>query len=215
MADAAPTTSTQAAASVPAAGTPATSAPPPPVVTGETNTTPDSVKTGTTARLGKPWVFSDKGIAFLGVQESGVLNGINFQKHKVTDGLILQVYADGRGLPTVGLGHLVVAADKLKLGDTVTLDQARAWVKNDVATAEKAVNSNVSVPLFQYEYDALVSLVFNCGIGHADEIAEFVNSGKYDKAPALIEPFRAAHGNGRRRKQEAAMFKDGNYDATH
>lgn len=188
---------------------------PTPVVVGTANTTPGSVKTGTTDRLGKPWVFSDRGVAFLGVQESGVLNGINFQKHKVTEGLILEVYADGRGLLTVGLGHLVLPEDGLKLNDTVTLDRARAWVKKDIAIAEKAVNSKVNVPLYQNEYDALVSLVFNCGIGHSQTIADFVNSGKYDDAPKMIEVYRIKHGNERRRKQEAAMFRDGNYDAAH
>lgn len=185
-----------------------------PVVTGTTSTTTASVKTGTTERLGKPWTFSDKGIDFLGVQESGVLNGVNFKKHKVTEGLILEVYADSKGLPTVGLGHLVLPEDKLKLGDAVTLEKARKWVKQDIAIAEKAVNGKVKVPLHQYEYDALVSLVFNCGIGHAQSIADFINPGKYDKAPEQIEGFRAK-GNERRRKQEAAMFKDANYDATH
>lgn len=186
-----------------------------PIAVGTTNTTPGSIQVGQTDRLGKPWEISNKGIAFLGVQESGVINGVNFQGHRVTDGLILQVYVDSRGLPTVGCGHLVLPEDNLRAGDVITLEHARTLARKDIATAEKAVHRHMHVPLFQHEYDALVSLVFNCGQGFAGEITRLVNTGNYDDVPEFIIGFRAGHGNARRRRQEAAMFKEGNYDANH
>lgn len=91
-----------------------------PIVVGLTNTTKDSTKPGTTDRVGKPWRVSNNLLQFLGIWESGIQNGENFAHQIVTNGFILKVYNDSRGLPTVGAGHLVLAADKLKLGDEIT-----------------------------------------------------------------------------------------------
>src|SRR5690349_20973988 len=107
-----------------------------PVVAGSTNTTNDSVKTGTTARVGNPWSVSDELLEFLGTWENGVMNGKNFAHQVVTNGFILKVYKDSRGLPTVGCGHLVVAADKLKVGDNIKEKRAKELLKRDLATAE-------------------------------------------------------------------------------
>jgi lysozyme len=104
-----------------------------------------------------------------------------------TKNFILKVYKDIRGLPTVGAGHLIVAADKLKVG----------------------------VPLHQYEYDALVSLTFNTGAHGASKLFNAVNTGKYESIPATIEKYRIGGGNEGRRESEAELFKSGVYDASH
>lgn len=204
------TNAPQAAPSTATAATPST-----PVVSGTTNTTPDSVKTGTTDRLGKPWTVSDKLLPFLGTWENGVANGKNFAHQMVTDGFILTVYNDSKKLPTVGCGHLVVTEDKLKLGDTITKERAQALLKKDLSTAEKAINSKVNVPLYKYEYDALVSIAFNAGTAGVAKLAESVNKGKYDVIPAEIEKYRTGGGNEGRRASEANLFKSGVYDASH
>jgi lysozyme len=186
-----------------------------PIVAGPTNTTVDSVKTGSTARLGKPWKISEDLLPFLGTWENGVMNGKNFAHQMVTNGFILQVYNDSRGLPTVGCGHLVVAADKLKLGKKITEARAKELLKNDLSDAENAVNRNVKVPLHQHEYDALVSLTFNTGSHGALKLFAAVNSGKYESIPATIEKYRTGGGNEGRRSSEAKLFKSGVYDAIH
>lgn len=186
-----------------------------PVVAGPTNATTDSVKTGSTPRLGKPWKTSENLLPFLGTWENGVMNGKNFARQKVTNGFILEVYKDSRGLPTVGCGHLVVAADKLKLGKKITEDRAKELLKNDLAEAENAVNRNVKVPMHQHEYDALVSLTFNTGAHGASKLFAAVNTGKYDSIPAVIEKYRTGGGNEGRRASEAKLFKFGVYDANH
>src|SRR4051812_35361871 len=111
-----------------------------PIVAGPTNTRTDSVKPGSTARLGTPWNVSDNLFQFLGTWENGVMNGKNFAHQVVTNGFILKVYKDSRGLPTVGCGHLVVAADKLKVGDKIKEERGKELLKSDLATAENAVN---------------------------------------------------------------------------
>lgn len=186
-----------------------------PIVAGPTNTRTDSVKSGATARLGTPWKVSDNLLQFLGIWENGVMNGKNFAHQVVTNGFILKVYKDSRGLPTVGCGHLVVPADKLKVGDKIKEKQAKDLLKSDLATAENAVNKNIKVPLHQHEYDALVSLTFNTGVHGASKLFNAVNKGKYESIPQTIENYRTGGGNESRRCSEAELFKSGVYDANH
>lgn len=61
---------------------------------------------------------------------------------------------------TIGYGH----TEGVKEGDTCTMAQALAWLVGDVATRAVApVCRLVNVPLTQNQFDALCSLVFNCG----------------------------------------------------
>ena len=62
----------------------------------------------------------------------------------------------------MGYGHLIKAGEEL---DNVTREQAEALLLDDVAGAEQAVRTAVSVDLDQNEFDALVSLAYNIGSG--------------------------------------------------
>ncbi|SAL52209.1 lysozyme [Caballeronia arvi] len=186
--------------------------------TATTNTDPNSNRTVYASRLCKPWAVSNDGLSFLAVWESGVLNGKSFLGLQVTEGFILTVYKDNRGLPTVGCGHLVVAADKLKVGDTITLDKAREFKKKAIDEIEARLNRDIRVPLFQFEYDSLVSILYNAGsFKGADEIIKKINSGHYDKLFDYILTYRIGHNNGLRprRFSEARLFASGVYDASH
>jgi lysozyme len=187
-----------------------------PLATVVINTDPNSCVTVNCARLGKPWHVSDRALAFLGEWESGVLNGVNFQYRHVTDGMILTVYLDSKGLPTVGCGHLIVPQDHLHVGDTVGINRARQLFRQDLRRIEAAINTKVYVPLFQYEYDALVSIVFNCGPGQgAEGIAQQVNTGDYEGTPDVIKDYRSNSQHSKRRLSEAKLFAHGIYDANH
>lgn len=77
------------------------------------------------------------------------------------------VYRDIAGHPTVGVGHLVHAADGLKVGDRVSYDRILDFLEDDLREAERGAARLVgSVPLLQHEFDALVDLVFNVGEGN-------------------------------------------------
>lgn len=189
-----------------------------PVATASTTADPGSVVSAYSNRLAKPWHVSDALLSFLGEWESGVLNGLNFQNQRVTDGFILKAYLDDRGNPTVGMGHLIVSSDNIAVGQTITIDRARQLARTDLALAEGAVNRRVMVPLLQFEYDSLVSLTFNSGSGHGiDDLVEKVNTGQYEKMFDFIKTFRPGHKNtlAYRRYTEAKMFQAGVYDATH
>jgi lysozyme len=187
-----------------------------PIAVGSTNKVDNSFLVAHTPRMAKPWNISELLITYIGEWESGVLNGINFMRLKVTDGMILAVYLDSRKLPTVGLGHLVKSTDNLKLGDVISLERANKLFIEDLRVMETAVNAKVNVPLYQYEYDALVDIAFNAGEGGGiDGIAKIVNAGDYSKVPNFVKTYRTGGGNIGRRASEANLFKYGEYDATH
>ena len=81
---------------------------------------------------------------------------------KEFEGVRLAAYLDSVGVPTIGYGH----TKGVQMGDTCTEEQADQWLREDCADAEDCVNSAVSVPLTQHEFDALVSFVFNLGCGN-------------------------------------------------
>ena len=82
------------------------------------------------------------------------------------EGMRLTVYRDVAGYPTVGIGHLVLPEDGLKVGDRITREKAMAFLKTDLEKAEKAVANVVGdLKLYQHEFDALVDLAYNVGEG--------------------------------------------------
>jgi lysozyme len=165
------------------------------IVTGTGNITTESLAEGKSERLWKPWKISDNGIEFIAVLESGVLNGKNFMGQQVTNGMILKVYLDSRNLPTVGMGHLVKSSDNLKVGDIISLEKARDFAKKDKFKAVNAINDLVKVPLHQYEFDALVSIVINAGSGDgALNLSEIINKGDYVDSAEKIKLFYTAGG---------------------
>lgn len=62
---------------------------------------------------------------------------------------------------TIGYGH----TDGVKQGDTITMEKATEYLKQDIQVYENAINTLVKVPLTQNQFDALVSFVFNIGVG--------------------------------------------------
>ena len=60
------------------------------------------------------------------------------------EGVEKKVYLDSRGKATVGIGHLVTAADKLKVGDEITDQQVSEFFKKDSAAAVSAAKSQAS-----------------------------------------------------------------------
>ena len=60
------------------------------------------------------------------------------------EGVRTKVYLDSRGKPTVGIGHLVTPADKLKVGDEITDQQVSDFFKKDSASALSAAKSQAA-----------------------------------------------------------------------
>lgn len=192
------------------------------LATAVTNTDDGSCVDAYCTRVGKPWTLSDEGYRFIAVLESGILNG-KYKGIPVVDGFFLQVYDDGYGIPTVGLGHKVIPEDNLKIGDLITVERAKGFLAVNLSPVEVAINDGVKVALHQYEYDALVSVLFNSGIyrrksdswpgTRSEYLSDNVNN-DYKKIPKIIEGFIEHRVPGRRRT-EAKLFENGDYVATH
>jgi len=105
------------------------------------------------------------------------------------EGVETKVYKDTRGKLTVGIGHLVVPGDKLKLGDEITDQQASEFFKKDSAKAlsaakAQATQAGISDSNFLVY---LASVNFQLGTGwnkvHKKTWA-LIKEGKYEEAAA-------------------------------
>ena len=113
------------------------------------------------------------------VSPSGVDLICNFE------GLRLKAYDDGVGVWTIGYGTTKYPNGiRVKKGDTCTLDQAKAYMQNDLKAFEQTVNSAVKVPLNQNQFDALVSLAYNIGSTafKNSTLVKRLNEGNYNAA---------------------------------
>lgn len=76
------------------------------------------------------------------------------------ESLRTEAYRCPAGVWTIGYGH----TRSVRRGDTCTPEEAEAFLKEDLRTAE-AVVSRECPGIRQNQFDALVSFVFNCGEG--------------------------------------------------
>jgi len=125
------------------------------------------------------------------------------------DGPALKPQTDPDGNIEVGWGHRLTAPYTADY----TLDQVENFFENDIAIAERSVSKNITMPLSQWQFDALVSFVFNDGeeaLTHT--IAKKLNSGNiYEAMDTLLKYVHGKHGNVIsglvvRRVQEASIF---------
>jgi lysozyme len=96
---------------------------------------------------------------------------------------------------------------------TCTLEQAEAWLRDDVAEAERAVNRLVKVPLTQNQADSILAFVYNVGVGNFTESTLLKRLNNRDDTGAKTEFGRWIFSNGKalaglkkRRDEEAALF---------
>ena len=96
----------------------------------------------------------------------------------------LQAYPDSRGLWTIGIGHLSNAFFRVFPGLRITKRQEMNLLAHDVASVEAAINSCVGVDLKQCQFDALVSLGYNIGVGGLTHsaVVHHINEGRMDLA---------------------------------
>lgn len=124
------------------------------------------------------------------------------------EGYVGQAYEPVKGdVPTIGFG----TTERVKMGDTITVERALVRLLKDADKFEKAVKRCAPVPMYQYEFDAYVSLTYNIGAGAfcSSTLAKYLNAGDYKKACEEIlrwDKFkgRSLPGLTKRRKEEYA-----------
>lgn len=77
------------------------------------------------------------------------------------EGCRLTAYLDSGGVPTIGYGHTT----HVELDDVISQTDAEEYLRQDLQTAELCVERQVYYGLAPHQFDALVSLVYNIGIG--------------------------------------------------
>jgi lysozyme len=145
--------------------------------------------------------------------------GLNFIAEH--EGIEYNLYNDPAGHCTIGIGHLVhrgncdgsSTSEQEFLGG-ITRDQAFELLESDVAIAEQAVNTYVTVPLTQVQFDALVSFTYNLGTGNfkKSDLLKKLNAGQYDAVPQELNKW--VYGGGKilpglvtRRNDEGVLFQ--------
>jgi lysozyme len=81
------------------------------------------------------------------------------------EGLRLNSYQDSVGVWTIGYGHTL----GVKPGQTITQQQAQAFLQQDLGVAEAAVN-RLGLTLTGNQFAALVSFTFNLGGGNLNKL---------------------------------------------
>ena len=83
-------------------------------------------------------------------------------------------------VPTIGFG----TTEGVKQGDKTTPERALVRLLNDASKFEKAVKRCAPVPMYQYEFDAYVSLTYNIGEGAfcKSTLVRLLNQQKYEEA---------------------------------
>jgi len=115
---------------------------------------------------------------------------------------------------TIGYGH----TKDVQEGDQWTKEKAEFMLWRELEEEyEHYVNSLVTVPINQCQFDALVSWVYNLGPNNLKKssMLRILNEGKYDEVPAQMKRWNKAGGKVlegliRRREAEADMFEGQN-----
>lgn len=97
------------------------------------------------------------------------------------EGCVLHTYRCAAGVCTIGYGH---TGPEVTPGLTWARAQADDALVRDLARFERAVESAVTAPMTQGQFDALVSLAFNIGSDAfaKSSLVKFLNGGQVQAA---------------------------------
>ena len=146
--------------------------------------------------------------------------------------LSLQPYDDSKGIKsaptkswspesTIGYGHLILQNEWNQYKNGITKEQAETLFLKDSEPMVTAINKLLKVPVTQQEFDALVILAFNIGLGAfiKSSVLKMVNKVGGSNYPTLEEAWLAfnkdqgkvSKGLVNRRKAEYNIYTKGVY----
>ena len=111
---------------------------------------------------------------------------------RIAEGLRLVPYLCPAGRPTIGYGHTRGVTME---HPPLTVVGALAYLEEDLAVVEAAINHYVHVALTASMRDALASWVFNLGEGlfRVSTMLKVLNAGRYTDVPAEISKWVYSH----------------------
>ena len=128
---------------------------------------------------------------------------------KKYEGFRSKAYRCSANVLTIGFGHTL----NVKSTDVIDKAQAEVFLRQDVEFAEKEVNRH-NLNINQNQFDALVSFVFNLGVGNftRSTLLRKIKSDPND--PTIRKEFerwvyaggKILNGLARRRKEEADLY---------
>ena len=125
------------------------------------------------------------------------------------EGLHLTPYLCPGKIWSIGYGH----TRTVRAGMVITADQADQLLDDDLRLSERAVQRLVTVPLSDNQFSALVSFVYNVGIGNFERssLLKLLNRGWYEQVPAQLMRWDRVKGESlgglnRRRAAEARLW---------
>lgn len=144
--------------------------------------------------------------------------GLTFLKGE--EGVIPYAYNDPKGFATFGVGHLlhlwsVTDADR-RLWGTKSHPKPQLvnpTLRKDLAAFEQVVRLAVKPTLKQHQFDALVSLAFNIGIGAFKQstVVRELNAGRFHSAADAMLMWSSGGLLTPRRRRERTLFLTGKY----
>ena len=148
---------------------------------------------------------------------------------KVWEGCKLNIYPDSKGLPTIGIGHLLtkselasgiihIKGEEISSVGGLTELQALDLIDQDLAPVEAVVDTSLKVKVTQNQFDALVIFAFNIG-NHGyltSQALSTLNSGDFDGVPDKMRLWNkttikgklvVSNGLKNRREHEISLYK--------
>jgi len=134
---------------------------------------------------------------------------------------VLKAYKLGDGMITVGWGHAERTINsQFKPGQEITRQQAEKLLSADIAESERGLNiilddwkeQGIELKITQPMYDAMVSMIFNMGIGNfrKSDFIQLVKNGDYEMAAERILTTNVSYpGHVPRREKESKLFSKG------
>jgi lysozyme len=137
---------------------------------------------------------------------------VAFRVIKHFEGYSPIIYKDAAGYDTIGFGHLIKPGEKIP--EPLLGEAAERLLEKDVRPKVAAVNARVSVPLFQGQFDTVVSWTYNLGEGTLQNstMLKRINAGRHGEVPGQMKRWNRAGGRvlkglERRREAEAALYE--------
>ena len=114
-----------------------------------------------------------------------------------------------KGTLTIGYGHTA----GVYVGQVISMAQAENMLKSDLVKYEKYVTDTVKIPLNEYQFSALVSFCYNCGVGNLKKLVDNRNASQIADAILLYNKAggKVLDGLKRRREAERKLFLHESY----
>jgi lysozyme len=116
-------------------------------------------------------------------------------------------------VPTIGWGSTAIFNRKVKLNETITIEQAQEQLEKDLTIFEDTIIAKVKVQLNQNQFDALVSFVYNIGGTNfsSSTLLKLLNQKKYEDAALQFlrwnkQAGKVLNGLTKRRQAEKDLF---------